>query len=204
MWSPLVTTGQVKTGDFIFCSTGGNTVEEAGILWNWISVKSPFFLNFYSRFTSPSPHPALQRPLVFIKALKAVCQQGSPPSSTLTPPAPQSENQDDIAPLALRACELLQRSPTVPGTGFVEDSFSTDCGQPGDGLGMIQVFYIYCALYFHYYYISSTSDHQAYNPRGCRCMLSHVSRVRLFATPWTAARQAPLSVGFSRHECWSG
>ena len=30
------------------------------------------------------------------------------------------------------------------------------------------------------------------------------SRVRLLATLWTAARQAPLSLGFSRQECWSG
>ena len=30
------------------------------------------------------------------------------------------------------------------------------------------------------------------------------SRVRLFATPWTAAHQAPPSMGFSRQECWSG
>ena len=29
-------------------------------------------------------------------------------------------------------------------------------------------------------------------------------RVRLFATPWTAAHQAPPSLGFSRQECWSG
>ena len=35
-------------------------------------------------------------------------------------------------------------------------------------------------------------------------MLSHFSRVRFFATPWTVARQAPLSVEFSRQECWSG
>ena len=28
--------------------------------------------------------------------------------------------------------------------------------------------------------------------------------VRLFATPWTAAYQAPLSLGFSRQEYWSG
>ena len=35
-------------------------------------------------------------------------------------------------------------------------------------------------------------------------MLSHFSRVRLFATPRTAARQAPLSMGFSRQEYWSG
>ena len=29
-------------------------------------------------------------------------------------------------------------------------------------------------------------------------------RVRLFATPWTVAYQAPLSMGFSRQEYWSG
>ena len=31
-----------------------------------------------------------------------------------------------------------------------------------------------------------------------------LSRVRLLATPWTAAHQAPPSMGFSRHECRSG
>ena len=31
-----------------------------------------------------------------------------------------------------------------------------------------------------------------------------LSRVRLLATPWTAAHQAPPSMGFSRQEYWSG
>ena len=31
-----------------------------------------------------------------------------------------------------------------------------------------------------------------------------LSRVRLFSTPWTAALQAPPSMGFSRQEYWSG
>ena len=31
-----------------------------------------------------------------------------------------------------------------------------------------------------------------------------LSRVRLFATPWTTAHQAPPSMGFSRQEYWSG
>ena len=35
-------------------------------------------------------------------------------------------------------------------------------------------------------------------------MLRCLSCFWLFATPWTAARQAPLSVGFSRQEDWSG
>ena len=30
------------------------------------------------------------------------------------------------------------------------------------------------------------------------------SRVQLLETPWTAAYQAPPSMGFSRQECWSG
>ena len=31
-----------------------------------------------------------------------------------------------------------------------------------------------------------------------------LSRVRLFATPWTVAYQAPQSMEFSRQEYWSG
>ena len=37
----------------------------------------------------------------------------------------------------------------------------------------------------------------------CRCCFS-LSCVQLFAIPWTVARQAPLSMGFSRQEYWSG
>ena len=36
------------------------------------------------------------------------------------------------------------------------------------------------------------------------CVLSHFSRVQLFATLWTVDHQAPLSMGFSRQEYWSG
>ena len=37
------------------------------------------------------------------------------------------------------------------------------------------------------------------------CMPAQLlSRVQLFATPWTIARQAPLSMEFSRQEYWSG
>ena len=35
-------------------------------------------------------------------------------------------------------------------------------------------------------------------------LLSRFSRVQLCATPWTAAHQAPPSLGFSRQEYWSG
>ena len=47
---------------------------------------------------------------------------------------------------------------------------------------------------------------------GCCCcqvallllLLSRFSRVRLLATPWTAAYKAPPSMGFSRQEYWNG
>ena len=38
----------------------------------------------------------------------------------------------------------------------------------------------------------------------CACTLSRFSPVRLSANVWTVARQAPLSLGFSRQEYWSG
>ena len=36
------------------------------------------------------------------------------------------------------------------------------------------------------------------------CMGSRFSRVQLLVTPWTVARQVPLSMGFSRQEYCSG
>ena len=51
----------------------------------------------------------------------------------------------------------------------------------------------------------------SYTGVGChfllQCMkvkVKSLSRVRLLATPWTAAYQAPPSRGFSRQECWNG
>ena len=37
----------------------------------------------------------------------------------------------------------------------------------------------------------------------CACVLRRFSRVQLCVTPWTAARQAPPSMGFSMQEYWS-
>ena len=35
-------------------------------------------------------------------------------------------------------------------------------------------------------------------------MLNRYSHILLYATPWTVAHQAPLSMGLSRQENWSG
>ena len=59
---------------------------------------------------------------------------------------------------------LKQQSPTFLTQGrFFERQFFH--GQGWDGsYGVIQVHYLYRVLYFYYYYINSTSDHQALVP----------------------------------------
>ena len=49
--------------------------------------------------------------------------------------------------------------------------------------------------------LSSHEGGMVMNRIMCTQSLSHV---RLFATPWTAAHQAPLSMGLPRQEYWSG
>ena len=60
-------------------------------------------------------------------------------------------------PGTLNVCFCLYYSPAVPNLFDTKDRFR---GRQffhgpgwGDGFGMIQVHYIYCALYFYYYYI---------------------------------------------------
>ena len=62
-------------------------------------------------------------------------------------------------------CMEWHRTFLAAGTHFMEDSFFKD--RVGDGFRMIQVPYVYCALYFfYYYYISSISNHQVLDPGG--------------------------------------
>ena len=41
-------------------------------------------------------------------------------------------------------------------------------------------------------------------PKNVQKSVKSLSRVQLFATPWTVAYQVPPSMGFSRQEYWSG
>ena len=50
------------------------------------------------------------------------------------------------------------------------------------------------------------SDFRYYHPTSIimKVKAKSLSYVRLFATPWTVAYQAPPSMGFSRQEYWNG
>lgn len=92
-------------------------------------------------------------------------------------------------PTAPTPCLLEAASPTslAPGMGFTEDKFSIDQGL-GDGFGMVQVQYIYCAHYFYYYCINFThSDHQALDLEAGDPALGHQECVRASQNPlWTS------------------
>ena len=45
--------------------------------------------------------------------------------------------------------------------------------------------------------------YESWTVKKAKVKVNSLSRVRLFATPWTVAYQAPPSMGFSRQEYWS-
>ena len=63
------------------------------------------------------------------------------------------------------------------------------------------------SMFNFYGYITCIEDFQVSRLAQCTMLLlllRRFSRVRLYATPWTAAHQAPPSLGFSRQEHWRG
>ena len=55
-----------------------------------------------------------------------------------------------------------------------------------------------------YFLLKFFSDSASQSLRCSACALSHFSCVWLFVILWTVTHQAPLSIGFSRQEYWSG
>ena len=97
---------------------------------------------------------------ILLRMKKLKLRGGWGPTASLQPnqnPPPLSDTQLILL--------LLVPNFLTPRTSFMEDNFSIDRGE-GNCSWMIRVHYIYCALYFYYYYISSTWDHQTLAPRG--------------------------------------
>ena len=86
---------------------------------------------------------------------------------------------------AAAAAKLLQSCPTLCNP--------IDGGPPGSPVpGILQ------ARTLEWVAISLS------NARKGKVKVKLLNRVRLFGTPWSAAYQAPPSMGFSRQEYWSG
>ena len=134
----------------------------------------------------PPPTPASSNHV----ALPSLLQKGCP-SACWAPPAgttwPVADDLRGVGP----APGILSL-PQPPGRG-PHDLFS-----PGGGVAIIwsPQTTVSAPTLTHAHLSSSLLPHV--------CVLSCLSRVQLFAIPCTVARQAPLSVGFSRQEYWSG
>ena len=92
---------------------------------------------------------------------------------------------DVAAAAAAAAAKLLQSCPTMCDP--------IDGSSPGSPVpGILQARTLeWVAIFFS-------------NAWRWKVKVNSLSRVRLLATPWTVAYQAPLSMGFSRQEYWSG
>ena len=93
--------------------------------------------------------------------------------------------QSSCLPLATAAAKTLQSYPTLCDP--------RDCSPPGSPVpGILQARALeWVAISF--------SNALKWKVKG-----KSLSRIWLFVTPWTAAHQAPLSMGFSWQEYWSG
>ena len=58
------------------------------------------------------------------------------------------------------------QSPVSAYTGACRQGWGWGIRVEGGIIRIIQVLYIYCALYFYYYYINSTTDYHVLDPRG--------------------------------------
>ena len=92
-----------------------------------------------------------------------------------------------LASLVVEGCEGVKRHALVLWFSL---SLSQD-SVPGLGDG----------LHKHSAHPDAEQDLAGISPYVLCCVLSHVW---LFVTPWSAACQAPLSMGFPGHEYWSG
>ena len=71
---------------------------------------------------------------------------------------------------------------------------------------IVYVYYICILVYIYVYTNENTEEREipCYLKGQRDLIVQLLCHVQLFVTPWTITRQAPLSMGFSRQECWTG
>ena len=122
---------------------------------------------------------------------------GSPPGSPV-PGILQARILERAAGSFSNACmhaKSLQSCPTL-----CDPTDGSPLGSPVHGILQARILE-WVAIFFS---LKETKGGQRVPAAFRKVKVKSLSRVRLFATPRTAAYQAPLSMGFSRQEYWSG
>ena len=122
---------------------------------------------------------------------QTLCRSASHPSAciSLSPPRACSNLLYSIAHQTLGLGRHQIRHLVVPGETGAESR-----RKPGDDF----------ESYFPPTQPELLSPENNHNLKLRLCVLSCLSHAQLFATPWTVACKAPLSMGFSSHKSWSG
>ena len=94
-------------------------------------------------------------------------------------------------------CWLGPRWPPITATCSLHSGIPVDIDSPTGVKGFLSCCFPLGTL--DIYFLFSDLSKCIY-----MCYAYSLSRVQLFATPWTIAYHAPLSMGFSRQENWSG
>ena len=197
-WSDLAAAaaaGCIKLESFCIAKETVSSVQISSVVQSCLTLCDPLNCNTPG---FPVHHQLLELAQINVHWVSDAIQPSHPLSST-SPPAPNpSQHQSlfqwvnsshemakGIHPAAAAAAKSLQSCPTLWDP--------MDCSLPGFSVhGILQVRTLEWV---------NTSFSNAWK---WKVKVKSLSCVRLLATPWTAAYQAPPSMGFSRQQYWSG
>ena len=158
-------------------------------------------------FSAALPAISCVSPTILLQLLEPFCKMGvlTPLSESHDEYNPSSHAQDPHLTghvLALRtphgSFQALCLPLSVPNLHI-----SFHCFSGGSGLSALCAFWQFSHMFLSWE-VSPEMSFCPFSMHEEACLLSYFSCVWLFATQWTVAHQAPLSMGFSRQEYWSG
>ena len=91
-----------------------------------------------------------------------------------------------------------------PGSSVHEDTPSKKTSYPTLNLCLYLLYFVMFIQKKCWWKYNNLGPWLMFTFKSLKVKVKSLSHVRLFVTPWTAAYQAPLSMGFSRQEYWSG
>ena len=147
-------------------------------------IKAPWLSSCWlSKFLPHHHHARISFPNLLHRKKNDLGSAFSPPNLTST--SSELSREQGFSVLAAAAAKLLQSCPTL-----CEPIDGSPRGSPVPGILQAKALE-WVAISFS-------------NAWKWKVKVKSLSRIWLFETPWTAAYQAPLPMGFSRQEYWSG
>ena len=110
--------------------------------------------------------------------------------------------QSKVVQSCLTLSDPMDCSP--PGSSVHEDTPSKKTSYPTLNLCLYLLYFVMFIQKKCWWKYNNLGPWLMFTFKSLKVKVKSLSHVRLFVTPWTAAYQAPPSMGFSRQEYWSG